>query len=652
MRTSAVWLSLVAAIALHRVAPAGRIQRLARLWFLASVAVLVTIAVPFARDQVKDALLPAGSGARGGRSRPPETAAWAATSRPRSPRRDPVQPAAPAAESRGRAEEPREGGRLGRAHEGGSHGRKRERGEARLLPTTWPSSRTRRPCCRPGPGVPRWAWRSYSLAWSGAVGRDHTLRLFLLSPGTNRLLTLLRLVLLAVFAYVLLAGRWPTWPVLPRPRRSKPLAALLALLLVPAASPAQQETPERRDPAGAEAAPHARRPLRAALLHDPSLVLRLGDGRLQLGAEVHAAADGTWALPGPVGSWTPAEIRIGGAPAVAVARLAPGFLYLRLPRGVDRIEATGPVLPATASRCSSPTRRAVRAPKRGMGRERPRKAAPRGVDTADAQARRPTAAPRRPRAATPWLEVTRTLRFGVDLDGRDARAPRHARGRASRAARSAAARRGAHRRRSRGREGRGRGEPRRRRERHRLGVDAQSRLPRSCCGRRGAVLWSRGLETPLQTDLGVRCYRTRSRVASRRRRVRPALPPWPGETITVSLAHPAGRRGPDPDDRRRYAQRGHPGPPPRARAPQRNISRSSREQALVLRVPEAAEVQQVTIDGDERPARPEKGELRVTVPAGGHALEVRWQQARGIGDLLRGAAGILSRARRSTSRSS
>ena len=69
---SAVWLSLVAAIALQRVAPAGRIQHLARLWFLASAAALVVVVVPFARDQVKDALFPqaAGGERRAAASRP------------------------------------------------------------------------------------------------------------------------------------------------------------------------------------------------------------------------------------------------------------------------------------------------------------------------------------------------------------------------------------------------------------------------------------------------------------------------------------------------------------------------------------------------------------------------------------------------------
>ena len=50
-------------------------------------------------------------------------------------------------------------------------------------------------------------------------------------------------------------------------------------------------------------------------------------------------------------------------------------------------------------------------------------------------------------------------------------------------------------------------------------------------------------------------------------------------------------------------------------------------------MPKEAEVQQVTVDGQDRPSRPEDGELRLTVPAGRHTVEVRWQQARGMGVL-------------------
>src|SRR5262249_46024701 len=63
-----------------------------------------------------------------------------------------------------------------------------------------------------GPGVPTWSWRSHVLQWSGPVSRDHTIRLFLASPNLNRLLTAIRLALLAAFCVVVFTGRLPRWP--------------------------------------------------------------------------------------------------------------------------------------------------------------------------------------------------------------------------------------------------------------------------------------------------------------------------------------------------------------------------------------------------------------------------------------------------------
>jgi len=162
------------------------------------------------------------------------------------------------------------------------------------------------------------------------------MRLFLLSPAMNRVLTLLRLALLAAFAYVLLTGRWPS---LPRRARPAPIAALLALALLPAPVRAEQETPTPEILEELKTRLTRPAPCEPTCVTTPSLVLRLDASRLALSVEVHAVADGTWPLPGPVASWTPAEVRVDGTPAVAVARLANGFLHLRLPRGVHRVEA-------------------------------------------------------------------------------------------------------------------------------------------------------------------------------------------------------------------------------------------------------------------------------------------------------------------------
>jgi hypothetical protein len=153
-----VWLSLVAATALARVAPAGRIARVSRLWFLASAAALVVAVVPFARDQVKAALfpqvadigafpverlptMPAQPGIAGGEV---EVSARAAASL-RPPRWRPP-PRSPRTRCRRWARSSRAPRKRCRRT---PSARSREAG---ATSTTSRSSRTRRPSCRQGPG--------------------------------------------------------------------------------------------------------------------------------------------------------------------------------------------------------------------------------------------------------------------------------------------------------------------------------------------------------------------------------------------------------------------------------------------------------------------------------------------------------------------
>ncbi|HSD26899.1 MAG TPA: hypothetical protein VLL75_06315, partial [Vicinamibacteria bacterium] len=214
-----VWLSLVAAIALERVAPAGRIRRLARLWFLASAAVLVVVVVPFARDQVKDALFPQVGDAvvgRGGRldyaaAKAPYpagveggvpggvvggTVGGVPSEMPSAPAQEAVEVEEEASHLADRVV------RTNEAKQAEQQVAKRRRYSYNVALEQDPKA-----VLQTGPGVPNWSWRSYSLAWSGPVGRDHTMRLFLLSPGMSRLLTVLRLALLAALAYLLFTGR-------------------------------------------------------------------------------------------------------------------------------------------------------------------------------------------------------------------------------------------------------------------------------------------------------------------------------------------------------------------------------------------------------------------------------------------------------------
>ena len=615
---------------------------------------LVVLVVPFARDQVKDALFPqvaeAGAAGRAGASFPTAPAKADVPGGVVGGMVGGQPAAAPPPPAREVQEEDE---RLGKASDSFAV----RSNEAPPAETEEVSLRSRysynvaleqdpKAVLQTGPGVPGWTWRSYTLTWSGPVGRDHTLRLFLVSPGMNRLLTLLRLALLAAFAYVLVTGRWPALPRRPRPA---PLAALLALALVPAAARAGQDAPSPEILQQLKERLTRPAPCEPKCVTTPSLVLRL-DSRLHLSAEVHAAADGTWPVPGPVLSWTPAEIRVDGVPAVAVARLAAGFLHLRLPRGVHRVEAMGPVPPGdsfTLQFPDPPRRARAEAPGWDVSGLRADGPAEPSILLTRRLATRGGASTAEGRYA-PWLEVTRTLGFGVTWTS-TTRVRRVTPVGAPIALRVPLL-------------------PGEAPTRANLVVE-HGEVAVSLGGDETEATWESTLEPAPQVVLRahegrpwsevwqLQCSPIWSCTASGLAPVsRPAggvfapeYRPWPGETITVRLAHPQGVSGQTLtiDGVSLEANPGRRLERVRLVA----TARSSREQPLVLRIPKEAEVQQVAIDGQDRPARPENGELRVSVPAGRHTVEVRWQQARGMG-VSTACRASCSPAPPSTSRSS
>jgi hypothetical protein len=199
-----------------------------------------------------------------------------------------------------------------------------------------------------GPGIPSWSWQSYTLGWSGPVSADHAMRLFLMSPRMNLLLTVVRLLALA-----LLAARFA--------RRGRdvslakaPSAVPIVLLLAVLTSPAPAESKESPAEDGSSFPPPALledlrqrltrpEPCEPDCLTTASVAMRATQEELSFFAEVHAAAKGAWAIPGPVGSWVPSEIRVDGERSAALARFDDGFLRLRLAPGIHRVEVSGPV---------------------------------------------------------------------------------------------------------------------------------------------------------------------------------------------------------------------------------------------------------------------------------------------------------------------
>lgn len=211
-----------------------------------------------------------------------------------------------------------------------------------------------------GPGLPAWEWRTVELRWSGPVDKEQRMRLFLVPPAGNFVLTFVRAALLVLLVLRALAAAGLRIDRRPPPVAAATATALLLALLLTGPARAQepvvqegvvQETPAA-EPAPPEAPPaRLLDELRQALLappdchpecaSSPRLFLDVSPAVLRLRFEVGAAA--AVAVPLPAGpQWLPAEVRIDGQPAT-IARTSDGRLWTRVGPGRHEILLSGPL---------------------------------------------------------------------------------------------------------------------------------------------------------------------------------------------------------------------------------------------------------------------------------------------------------------------
>ena len=339
-----VWVAVLAAEALSRAVPPGRLAGAVRAFRLASLATLILLAIPFAVAQVRAGLFPA-------LERPWQQAL------PASPAEAPA--AAPVAVPESMA--PAEG--VLREHAAKQVRRHIDVDQLRSLGYVTTAQRYAGYAPDPdariqtGPGRPDWEWQRVALAWSGPVERGQELVLWLLPPWLAGALALLRVGLLAALVLLLL-GRLPRWPAapaampMPNIRRFGVLlalasGALLSLALAPAVARAELPTPELLEE------------LRARLLEAPAchpscakaarLGLAVAPERLELRLAVDVAAETAIPLPGggsdPGASFVPDLVVLDGVSAEALLRDASGQLWLRLGAGRHTVGLSGRLPP-------------------------------------------------------------------------------------------------------------------------------------------------------------------------------------------------------------------------------------------------------------------------------------------------------------------
>ncbi len=498
-----------------------------------------------------------------------------------------------------------------------------------------------------GLGLPRWQGKTCRLYWNGRVSSERTLRLWLLPPAVELLLSVLRA--LAAFALaVWLWSRRGSPPATASPTAAAVLLAGVTLGGALAASPAQAEEPAPPEAVAETAVPSSvigllgeleERLTRPPECH-PSCVevarIRLSPagGELRLAAEVHASAEAVWRLPGPAASWTPQQVTVGGVETVALRRGEDGFLALRLPPGRHSVEATGPAADAVDLVMPRPPRRldfagdgwvhtgaAPGEPPPGAVRLDRLPSAGAGAEGSDQPFDPGLELRRRIVVDVPW-QVYSELRRGGSFEGVVAvRVPllpgetvttpgiavesgevllRLEPGEGARAFTSRLA------------------------ERESLRLEAPLDEPwlerwELLCSRVWSCLSDAGLPGRLDRQV--------------ERQWATVWQPWPGEAVTLAFSRPQPAGGPTTtvDAAALVWTPGHGTSQARLSLDVRTSVAAERS----VRLPPSAELERFTVGGEPRATRFDGGRLRFTLPPGEHQVAIEWSDPRSAGWLSR-----------------
>ena len=327
-----LWLNLLIAIALLRVAPEGRLRRSAFVYQALSGAALVLWLVPFMAGQLRIAVHP---------QLEPQPDAWVQETFDEFSPTHMKQTFPDAVEMEDQVMS------LSRPLSAPSV-------IEEIVVTATPRQSTTRylpnAMVQTGPGIPSWRWNRHVLTWSGPVDPGQTLRLVVAPRWLVTALRFLEVLLLLAFAALLAAEvfnrrltlpeRWRQW-LTSRARASGLLMAVSLGALLASAPPAEADLPdqrllnelEKRLTEPPECAPGCAEVVAAQV--------EVTADAVNIRLEVHAFADVAVPLPGSEAGWRPAAVLLGGAAAGEVLRAPDGTLWAHVGAGRRSIELSG-----------------------------------------------------------------------------------------------------------------------------------------------------------------------------------------------------------------------------------------------------------------------------------------------------------------------
>ncbi len=338
-----IWLNLLAAIALLRVLPEGKIKKVVGWYRLLTLIGLVIMAVPFMVDEVRNGLypqlerpwtpiMPYGSDANLMAPKPAsrqEDIAMEARKEQLAPSRYPKSVRQKMKSIPYRMEDKLSSSGIA------------QQSQNLLLDEMDPNANV-----QTGPGLPKWRWKEIPLRWNGPVDKTQQVDLVLLSPAMNFLLNLLRVVLLSGLAALMLGVRFKPGSGVSMPSLSMPIMAGLMLVPLLQAMPvnnaqADIPTPEllnelkTRLMKAPECLPHC--------AQIPRMRLNLQPQSIELLLEVHALEDVAIPLPGHKAHWLAQQVMVDGKAAKGLFLSQQGQLWLDVSKGNYQVTLRGPM---------------------------------------------------------------------------------------------------------------------------------------------------------------------------------------------------------------------------------------------------------------------------------------------------------------------
>jgi hypothetical protein len=343
-----LWLNLLIAIALLRVAPVGKLRTSVTTYLAASTLFLVLALVPFVADQLRVAIYPQLEPQIGVHNYSPGRGSFGFSDALAPAVNAPVSQAELKFEGEGMVQEDRANAARERVYAADAVSSLEEivvmasksklsSNYARYAPNA---------IVQAGPGIPSWQWNAYRLAWNGPVDADQSLRLVILPRWAVTLLRFFEVLMLLLFTAVLAAEmlkrRWTLPGGLAIGRSAASVLAVGFLSVSMLAGPtADADVPDV----------DMLNELQSRLMQPPDCVPRCAEilsANVEIGADsvnmrlsISALEDVAIPLPGAANGWRPDTVLVDGAAAARVVRLSNGNLWLRVTPGQHTVTLRG-----------------------------------------------------------------------------------------------------------------------------------------------------------------------------------------------------------------------------------------------------------------------------------------------------------------------